>query len=195
MLRVSEQIASASLARLKLDCPSRTHALRGVYVPALHSLDSYQPPTQSPRLKIIADCLQRCGEFLTASKVGFPNGYWWQFLIALSEHFGTYPAHVGEFGEGPTDVLVDWKIIFLMDERRFGIMARDVVSTEKIWLEGAKQNLEEFASNAQLERTVLVSRRAHPPFATACVETPAFRIVVGDQAPVAARKAFEFPRK
>ena len=195
MQHVSDQIASASLARVKLERPSRTHALCGVYVPALHGLDSYEPPTKSPRLKIIADCLQRCGEYLTASKVGFPDGYWWQFLITLSEHFGTYPGHVGEFGEGPTDVLVDWKIIFIMEEKRFGIMARDVVSTEKIWLEGAKKSLEEFASDAQLARAVLVSRRAHPPLATACVETAAFPIVVGDQAPVAAREAFELLTK
>jgi hypothetical protein len=191
MLDVSDQIASASLARLKLERPSRTHALCGVYVPALHGLDSYEPPTKSPRLKIIADCLQRCGEYLTASKLGFPDGHWWQFLITLSEHLGTCPAYVGEFGEGPTDVLVDWKIIFFVGEKRLGIMARDMISTEKTWLEGAQKNLEEFASDAQLARTVLVSRRSNPPFAAACVETAAFPIVVGDQAPVAAYEAFE----
>jgi hypothetical protein len=195
MMCASDQIASASLARLQLEKPSRTHALCGVYVPGLHGLDSYEPPTKSPRLKIIADCLQRCGEYLTASKIGFPDGHWWQFLIAISEHFGTLPAHVGEFGEGPTNVLVDWNIIFIVDEKRFGIMARDVVSTEKIWLESAKKSIEEFASDAQLERTVLVSRRANPPFVTPSVETAGLPIVLGEQAPVAARDAFELLMK
>jgi hypothetical protein len=195
MLRVSDQIAAASLARLGLQAPSKTHALCGVYVPALHGLDSYEPPVESPRLKIIADCLQKCEEYLTASKFGFPDGHWWQFLIALSEHFGTCPAYIGRFGEGPRDVLVDWKIIFLIDGKRLGIVARDMIGTEKIWLKGAQENLEKFGSDEQLARTVLVARRANPPFAIEGVETAGFPLVVGDQAPVAAREAFELLRK
>jgi hypothetical protein len=117
------------------------------------------------------------------------------FLIALSEHFGTCPAYVGPFGEGPPDVLVDWKIIFLIDGKRFGIVARDMIGTEKIWLESAQKNLEEFASDAQLARTVLVARRANPPFAIEGVESAGFPLVVGDQAPVAAREAFKLLRK
>jgi hypothetical protein len=79
MLRVSDQIAPASLARLGLHAPSKTHALCGVYVPALHALDLYDPPVESPRLNIIAECLQKFEEYLTASKFGFPDGYWWHF--------------------------------------------------------------------------------------------------------------------
>lgn len=194
MLRVADQIATASLGRLGLQAPSKTHALCGVYVPALHGLDAYEPPVASPRLKIIADCLQTCEEYLTANKIGFPDRYWWQFLIALSEHFGTCPAYIGRFGEGPRDVLVDWKIIFVLDGKRLGIVARDVMGTEKMWLEGAQKNLEEFASDAQLVRAVLVARRAIPPFANDGVRSAGFPVVVGDEALVAAREAFELLR-
>ncbi len=189
MLRVSDQLAVAALAHLGLGAPSKTHTLCGVYVPALHGLDSYEPPVKSPRLEIIVNCLHQCEDYYRASKLGFPDGYWWHFLIGLSEHLTASPVYIGSFDEGPPDILVDWKIIFAADGKRFGIVARDMIVTDKIWLQGAQENLEKFIADAQLGRAVLVTRVAHS--ASGVLGTAGFPLVVGDQPPAAARTAFE----
>jgi hypothetical protein len=191
MLGVSGQLATAALAHLGLEAPSRTHALCGVYVPGLHGLDSYEPPVESPRLKIIVDCLHHSGEYLAASKLGFPDGYWWQFLIGLSEHFGISPADIGRFVEGPPDVLVDWRIIFVVGGERFGIVARDMILMENIWLKGAQEDLEGFAAREQLARAILVTRHAHKPSGQEDQNEPTFPVVVADEPSAAARAAFD----
>jgi hypothetical protein len=160
MLRASDQLVAAAVSHLSLEPPSTTHALCGVYVPALHSLDSYEPPVESPRLQIIVDCLHQCEDYHMAAKFGFSEGYWWQFLIALSERFAACPVYIGPFTEGPPDVLVDWKIIFAADGKKLGIVGRDMIATDKTWLQGAQGNLEKFVGEAQLERAALVTRLA-----------------------------------
>jgi len=189
MLRVSDQLAVAAVGHLSLGPPSKTHALCGVYVPALRGLDSYEPPVRSPRLRIIVDCLDQCEDYVTAAKLGFPDGYWWQFLIGLSEHFASCPVYIGPFNEGPPDVLVDWKIIFAADGEKLGIVGRDMIVTDKIWLQGAQANLEKFTAERQLEEAVLVTRVAHS--ASGALGTLGFLLVVSDQPQIAARTAFE----
>ncbi|SRR5712692_1215053 len=124
-----------------------------------------------------------------AAKFGFSEGYWWQFLIALSERFAACPVYIGPFSDGPPDVLVDWKIIFAADGKKLGIVGRDMIATDKTWLQGAQGNLEKFVGEAQLERAALVTRLAHS--ASGALGTPAFPLVVSDQPQTAARTAFE----
>lgn len=193
MLRMSDELAVGIVDHLNLGSPSKTHALRGVYVPALHGLDAYEPPVKSPRLQIIVDCLHQCEDYHTAAKLGFPNGYWWQFLIGLSEHFASCPAYIGPFSEGPPDVLVDWKVIFAADGKRLGIVGRDMIATDKIWLQGVHANLEQFVAEAQLEKAALIARVAHS--ASGALGIPGFPLVVSDQPQTAARSAFEFLTK
>lgn len=191
MLRTSEQLAMAAAAYRGLAPASKTHALCGVYVPALHAISSYEPPMESPKLKIIADCLQGCEDYLTASKIGFPDGHWWRFLVELSERFGTSPAYIGPFGEGPVDILLDWKLIFVSGQEKLGIVARDMIATDKVWLENAQENLAKFATDAKLTRVVLVARRASPPFEAQAIHAIRLSVVVDELAPVAADAVFK----
>jgi hypothetical protein len=193
MLRVADQLAVAAAGHLSFGPPSKTHTLCGVYVPALHGLDSYEPPVKSPRLPIIVGCLHQCEDYHTAARLGFPDGYWWQFLIGLSEHFVSRPDYIGPFTEGPPDVLVDLKIIFAADGKKLGIVGRDMIASDKTWLQGAQENLEKFVAEAQLEKAALVTRVAHS--ASGALGTPAFPLVVSDQPQTAARTAFELLTK
>jgi hypothetical protein len=127
--------------------------------------------------------------------LGFPDGHWWQFLLKLSERFGSCATYIGPFGEGPTDILVDWKIIFVIEGKRLGIVARDMINSGEIWLKGAQKNLEEFAGDARLARVILVARRAHPAAGAGEGYEAPFPIVVSDLAPTAADSALELLRK
>jgi hypothetical protein len=189
LLHVSDQLAVAAVGHLSFGPPSKTHALCGVYVPALHGLDSYEPPVSSPRLQIIVGCLDQCEDYNTAAKLGFPDGYWWKFLIGLSEHFASCPGYIGPFSEGPPDVLVDWKIVFAADGKKLGIVGRDMITTDKIWLQGVQANLENFIAEEQLEKAALVTRVAHS--ASGALGMPGFPLVVSDRPQTAARRAFE----
>jgi len=188
-LRVSDQLTDAVIAHLRLAQPSKTHALCGVYVPALHGLNAYEPPTKSPRLQITVDCLHECGDYHHAAKIGFPDGHWWQFLVGLSECFNVRPIYIGPFSEGPPDTLVDWKVIFAPGGKKLGIVARDAISSDKRWLESAHGNLQKFIGEAQLEGATLVARTVHK--ASEALRPPGFPLVVSDRPSEAARTAFE----
>jgi hypothetical protein len=193
MLRVSDQLAVAAIAHMGSEAPSNTHTLCGVYVPALHGLASYEPPVKSPRLEIIVNCLHQCEDYHRANKLGFPDGYWWQFLIGLSEYFAACPVYIGPFDEGPPDVLVDWKIIFAANGNNLGIVARDMIASDNIWLESAQKNLEKFIVDAKLGSAVLVTRVAHT--ASGVLGAPGFPLVISAQPSAAARTAFELLTK
>ena len=193
MLHVSDRLALAAAGHLSAGPPSKTHTLCGVYVPALHGLDSYEPPIKSPKLQVIVHCLHQCEDYNTAAKIGFPDGYWWQFLVSLSEYFAAHPVYIGVFGEGPEDILVDWKIIFAVGDKRLGIVGRDMISADNTWLKSAQGNLEEFVAEAQLEKAAIVTRVAHT--ASGVLELPAYPLVVSDQPQIAARTAFELLTK
>jgi hypothetical protein len=137
--------------------------------------------------------LHQCEDYHTAARLGFPDGYWWPFLIGLSEHFVSRPDYIGPFTEGPPDVLVDLKIIFAADGKKLGIVGRDMIASDKTWLQGAQENLEKFVAEAQLEKAALVTRVAHS--ASGALGTPAFPLVVSDQPQTAARTAFELLTK
>jgi hypothetical protein len=192
MLNVSEQLAVAAAAHRGLGAASRTHAICGVYVPALHALDLYESPVESPRLKIVAKCLRKCEDYVTASGFGFPDGHWWQFLIGLMGHFCRIPVYLSQFEEDSVGVLVDWKIIFAADGQRLGILTRDIVNVDKTSLENSRHILEEFVANAQLAKAALVSRSAINPSGVSLAALP---FVFSDQPADAAIKAFELLTK
>jgi hypothetical protein len=186
MLNVSEQLAVATAAYRGLGAASKTHAICGVYVPALHALDSYEPPVESPRLKIVAKCLRKCEDYSTASGFGFPDGHWWQFLVGLMGHFGTIPVYLSQFEEDSDGVLVAWKIIFGADGQRLGIVARDTVNVDETSFENSRHLLEEFVADTQLAKAVLVSRSVSNPSGVSLAA-----LVFGDQPADAAARAFE----
>ncbi len=161
LLHFSERLADAIVRRNNLREPSHTHALNGVYVPALHHLDSYELPVNSELLGIAATCLQNsCGDYRAAAKMGYPNGYWWRFLVQLCEYFGRSPTYVGRFTEGPTGVLVDWRIIFSTEGSMHGIIARDAVLKEEKWLAKTREAFHHFLAEDGLATAVLVAHES-----------------------------------
>ncbi len=194
-LTLSDQLAAAISQHRGLGGPSRTHALCGVYVPALHHLDLYHPPDKSPRLGIIAGCLQKCKDYLAATKLGYPDGYWWRFLVALSEQLDNPPAYIGRFAEGPPGVLVDWKTIFAVEDRRLGITARDKVQMDESWLTGAQKDLEEFVAGWRLARAVLVAREGIPPAGEERRDHAPFPLLILNEPDAAAQASFELLTK
>lgn len=192
MLNVSEQLAVAAAAYRGLGAASKTHAICGVYVPALHALDLYAPPVESPRLKIVAKCLRKCEDYVTASGFGFPDGHWWQFLVGLMGHFGSIPVYLSQCEEDSAGTLVDWKIIFVADGQRFGIVARDLVNVDETSVENCRHILEEFVGNAQVAKAILVSRSVSNPSGASLAALP---FVFSDAPADAAFKAFELLTK
>jgi hypothetical protein len=191
MLSVSDQLAVAASAYRGLGTASKTHAICGVYVPALHALDSYEPPVESPRLKIVAKCLRKCEDYVTASAFGFADGHWWQFLVGLMGHFGSIPVSLSGFEEDSAGALVDWKIVFVAEGQRLGIVARDLVNADKTSLENSRHILEEFVANTQLAKAILVSRSVNDPSGVSLT----LPLVFSNQPADAAVKAFELLRK
>jgi hypothetical protein len=192
MLNVSEQLAVAAAAHRGLGAASKTHAICGVYVPALHALDLYEPPVVSPRLKTVAKCLRNCEDYVTASGFGFPDCHWWQFLVRLMGHFGSIPVYLSQFEEDSAGALVDWKIIFAANGQKLGIVARDLVNVDRTSLENSRHILEEFVANTQLAKTILVSRSVNNPSGLSLAALP---LVFSDEPADAAVKAFELLTK
>jgi len=192
MLSVSDQLAVAVAAYRGLGAASQSHAICGVYVPALHALDSYEPPVESPTLKIVAKCLPKCEDYVTASAFAFPDGHWWQFLVGLMGHFGSIPVYLSQFEEDSAGAVVDWKIIFVANGQRLGIVALDQVNTDKTSLENSRHSLEQFGANNQLAKAILVSRSVNDPSGVSLTVLP---LVFSDQPADAAFKAFELLTK
>lgn len=172
MLNASEQLAVATASRLGLGAASRTHAICGVYVPALHALESYEPPVESPTLKIVAKCLLNCEDYVMASGFGFPDSHWWQFLVGLMEHFGSVPVYLTQFEEDSAGALVNWRIVFASDSHRFGIVVQDVFQVDEATVKILPRTLEEFIADAELAKAILVARTAKNPSELSLLDLP-----------------------
>jgi hypothetical protein len=192
MLNSSEQLAVATASYRRLGTASKTHAICGVYVPALHALESYEPPRESPRLKIIAKCLRKCEDYVTASSLGFPDDHWWRFLGELMGHFGVIPVYLSQREEDSAGVLLDWKIVFVADDHRFGVIARDTTNADKTSLENSLHTLEEFITNSGLAKAALVSPSANNLSETSLRSLP---LVVSDLPADTAVKVFQLLTK
>jgi len=188
MLNVSEHLAVAITAHRGLGAASNTHTICGVYVPALHALDSYEPPEESPSLKTVAKCLRKCEDYVKASAFGFPDCPWWRFLVSLMGEFNTIPVYLSECEEDSADGLLDWRIIFEVDGQRSGIIARDTVNVRETSLQDSRHMLEQFVSNAQLAKAVLVLRSVDKLSEESLKSLP---LVVSDPPADAAARVFE----
>jgi len=190
MLTASEQLSIAITAHRGFGFPSKTHAICGVYVPALRALDSYEPPGESPRLKIVAKCLRQCEDYVTASGFGFPDSHWWPLLVRLMGDFNAIPVYLSEFDED--SALLDWRIIFELNGQRLGIVVRDTINVDETSLQNSRHMLEEFVANAQLAKAVLVSRSVSKLSEASLASLP---LVVSDPPADAAAKVFELLTK
>jgi hypothetical protein len=166
VLELATQLSRAIQERHTLRC-SRTHTLSGVYVPALHHLISYEEPPERHLLTpieergrlIVAWHLLNAGDYLSACERGYPGGFWWRFLLRLSELFPNRPRYVSEPRFADSGALVEWQFVFREGELDFALSMRDIVSLKRDWLKDAKDSLDEFAKKAGASRALLVANR------------------------------------
>src|SRR4029077_13416089 len=132
----------------------RTHVLSGVYVPALHHLLSYKEPPErndrnpdpaaKRRRDITAWYLLEVGDYLGATAVGYPDGYWWRFMMQISELFKKPPRYLSRPMFGGEDILVDWKVVFQENDKNLALILRDMVALDSHWLAGVNEGLDKF---------------------------------------------------
>lgn len=95
MLDFSEQLGRIVLPEAKRRRFPEKRIIDGVYVPALrHLLNKYRVPQKSPELKLAAQCLLSCGGYVEAAFIGYPDGYWWKVLLAISRALNVGPSAV-----------------------------------------------------------------------------------------------------
>jgi len=134
--------------------------------------------------------LLKAGDYPSASQRGYPDGFWWQFLMHVSELFTTQPRYISE-PKFAGEALVDWKCIFGDLQSNFALLMRDFVLLDDAWLAGAKSNLDKFAGEAAAHRALLVANRVvGSKKAADLINSPEFLIVETDPI-VAAHKAFQ----
>jgi len=94
--------------------------------------------------------------------------------------------YLSECEEDSADGLLDWRIIFEVDGQRSGIIARDTVREAS--LQDSRRMLEQFVSNAQLAKAVLVLRSVDKLSEESLKSLP---LVVSDPPADAAARVFE----
>jgi hypothetical protein len=115
--------------------PSCRHVLNGVYVPALNHILSYESPIQSEvderaenRRKMTARYLLRAGDYLSSINYGYPDEFWWSFVLQIEELFGAPPAYVSK-PEHPAyrdgEALADWQLRFQKGDNEHIIFLKD----------------------------------------------------------------------
>lgn len=154
VLEFSDGLAQAIMKQEAIS-PSQRHILNGVYVPALHHLQQYEPPVASSHNAIVAACLLQLRDYLTASDIGYPRGHWWLFLIKLSELLGT-PIGMSMPGYAPSGALADWTLVFESEQKRVAIIVRDTVAGLLETFEAARKAL--FTGSSSINAFILVCR-------------------------------------
>jgi hypothetical protein len=157
MLNFSDELA-AIIANQKNIVPSRRHILSGVYVPALHQLRAYGPPLASPSSRLAAQCLLQLGDYLAASKLGYPRGYTWVLLLRLSERLGLAERANGE-GRFAPGAEAEAFFVFSLQHERVGVVLVEAISNRKNLVRIATEQMA--AAGTIINRFIVVCRREH----------------------------------
>jgi hypothetical protein len=187
MLAFSETLGSVVMPMEQLERAPKMTAISGVYVPALtHLLDNYETPTRPQAWN--AGCLLACGGYVEAAYLEYFEGFWWQFLLGLSERFGRGPALV-RVPVSPSGLVDNCNVVFASEIGSYGMVAWDEVQTNQKWLDGATESIEKLSAAHNLSGALLIGRRADgdPPKLLPDGRTP---IVVSGDSRRACEEAF-----
>jgi hypothetical protein len=161
MLEFSKVLADLVMSPRELRSCEKKLLVSGVYVPALyHLLGKYKIPSplQRQRLRWNARILSICGGYVEAARLGYPDGFWWQMLLALSDALGTAPSS-GAVVVQASDQVHDCKFVFVKDGKTLGVVTCDEVLGHEKWLSSAAKSAQEFLEGRKLDRAVLIGRR------------------------------------
>lgn len=97
MLTLSNQVAAA-VAQQNRHTSAERNVINGVYIPALNQLLTYEEPSEADltpegrqRRSFVARYLLEAGNYLNAIKLGYPDGFWFQFAVHLAQRYGKTP--------------------------------------------------------------------------------------------------------
>jgi len=165
VLDLAEQVEKA-IAVNENCTPSRKHGLNGVYIPALHHILSYEAPVEKPtseekrRFQIKAWYLLQAGDYLESLNFGYPDGFWLQFVVHVSELFGEKPPSYLSKPQYPrsrdSEILIEWQLIFTEGSKRFGLLLRDAICLEVEALTVLKAQVETFKHRFEIKTAALV---------------------------------------
>jgi hypothetical protein len=197
VLELAEQLSAAIERQLDVQ-RSRTHVLSGVYVPALHHLLAYEQPRPGHLLDeqerrhrhIAAWHLLKAGDYLSAAERGYPDEFWWRFVMHLCHLFMAPPRYVSEPKFANWRLLVDWQFVFRDGGQNVALCLRDIVLLGQEWIEAVNANLGTSAQRANATRSVLVARRVMSPTNSATDISVPVNMIVNDDPIRAAECAF-----
>jgi hypothetical protein len=173
LLSLAGQVAKV-IAEQQGHPPSQTHVLNGVYIPALNHILSYKEPIrremtaeEKSRRKIRAWYLYEAGDYLGSLNFGYPDGFWLQFIVRVSELFGErLPSYLSK-PQYPSyrdsEILIGWKLIFTIGDKHFGLFLRDAVGLHGEEQSKLKDQLDEFKARFELKAAALVLNSELPP--------------------------------
>jgi hypothetical protein len=72
--------------------------------------------------------LLRAGDYLSAINYGFPDEFWWSFVLRLEELMGAAPVFVSKPEHPPYhdgEALGDWQLRFMRDDKEYIVVLRD----------------------------------------------------------------------
>ena len=160
LLAFSKLLAAVAIPRRELRQVPKKTVISGAYVPALHHLlEKYRVPTRRGGVWK-ARCLEMCRGYVEAACLGFPDGFWWQFLVRISEMLGTEPS-VDDPSVLFTDVIHDCKFVFPLRRGVYGVVVCDEVKGAAQWLDGATESVGKFSTSHGLLRAVLVGQSSN----------------------------------
>lgn len=158
MLEFSKALAEVVLPRCELQQYEKKRAISGVYVPALcHLLRASRIPTRRDNLQQKARWLAVCGGYVEAARMGYPDGFWWQTLLNLSDGLGVGPSS-GVVPVSASGRVHDCKFVFVKDGRSYGVIACDEVLGNEKWLRGAAGSATKLLDAHKLAIAVLIGR-------------------------------------
>ena len=166
VLQLADQVAGV-IAKQQGHIPSQTHVLNGVYIPALNHILSYEEPirhemTEDEKLrrKIKARYLYEAGDYLESLNFGYPDGFWLQFIICLSELFGgelpTYMSKPQYPHYRDSEMLICWHLIFTWGSKHYGFLLRDAIGLEAEEQKKLKDQIYAFKQRFEIEAAVIV---------------------------------------
>lgn len=138
---------------------AKMRVIDGVYVPALyHLLYKYHTPQKSPGLIIGARSLAVCSGYVEAAYFGYPDGFWWNVLLLISQALGNGPI-AGNIPVNIGGLVHDSKFVFSRAGRRYGFVASDHGNNSLDWLAGATESAEKLQAEYSTDKVAFMVRQ------------------------------------
>ncbi len=120
-----------------------------------------------------------------AARFGYPDQFWWAFLVTLAELLGEGPQKIiPRFGHD--DRVQDSKVFFTTKAISWGIVVCEIIESHAEWQAEARKSMDEFSNQNNLKVVLLVghTRNGEPGV------VPQIEAVIGDEPMALAQHVF-----